>query len=204
MAFGKFRSDQKLSCPVWACLNGAVKLSNTPLWCFPSNTRLSSEGLGLSFTSAPHFWLWTPWSSFDVHISLLPYGASCHSSRERSRWMSQGKCCSPEKDFTLCVLPWGAAPASLAGWDEFKLLVLHGSWASRTCVKYRMRLSGNNPREARGPLCLDYSPDLLSFAFFRHKMGQEGWKLHFALLFWLQEGKKFKKNPKQNKTPPKK
>lgn len=32
-----------------------------------------------------------------------------------------------------------------------------------------MRLTGNNPRKARGPLCLEYSPDLPSFAFFRHK-----------------------------------
>lgn len=32
-----------------------------------------------------------------------------------------------------------------------------------------MRLTGNNPRKARGPLCLEYSPDLRSVAFFRHK-----------------------------------
>lgn len=86
-----------------------------------------------------------------------------------SRWTSQGKCWSPEKGFTLRVLPRGAAPLSLAGWDEFKLRVLHGSWASRTRVKYGMRLTGNNPRKARGPLCLEYSPDLRSVAFFRHK-----------------------------------
>lgn len=178
------------------CWNGAVKLSN--------NISLVSNNISLVFSTQHKAWLWgflsftsvphsgsaSPWRI--VWCAFIPPCSAATPAWGRSRWMSQGKCCSPGEDFTLCVLPWGAAPASLAGWDEFKLLVLHGSWASRTRVKYGMRLPGKpeNP------------PPAWSTA-------QTSWALHFSGIKWTKRVENCvllccfgckKKNPKTQNT----
>lgn len=174
------------------CWNGAVKLSN--------NISLVSNNISLVFSTQHKAWLWGFGfvlhfsSSFRlwiplkdclmcIYLSLL----SCHSSLGKEQVDVSGQMLLPRGGFhTLCP-----TPASLAGWDEFKLLVLHGSWASRTRVKYGMRLPGKpeNP------------PPAWSTA-------QTSWALHFSGIKWTRRVENCvllccfgcKKNPQNHKT----